>query len=75
MCMFQKNKSTTVIVPLTDDQIAFTVHHVLRALGVKGVDDDTDDDSVVNFITSNKDIAVASAVSNISKINDIKNNE
>ncbi|XP_070168054.1 uncharacterized protein [Polyergus mexicanus] len=71
------NKPQNVIVPLTNEQITFTVHHVLRALGVKESknDNDDDDDSVTNFMTSNKEINVSPVDRITSKINGIENNE
>ncbi|XP_029669606.1 uncharacterized protein LOC115239294 isoform X1 [Formica exsecta] len=70
------NKPQNVIVPLTNEQITFTVHHVLRALGVKDSenDNDNDDDSMTNFMTSNKEIDT-SPIPITSKINGIENNE
>lgn len=72
--MFQ-NKSKSVIIPLTHEQITFTIHHVLRALGVKNDDNenDNDDDSVANVVISNKEVISTNLIS--SKINGTQDNE
>lgn len=54
MCVFQKDSTKTVIVPLSNEQIAFTVHHVLRALGVK--DGETDNDDLMPNLVSKTEI-------------------
>lgn len=71
--MFQNNKSKSVIVPLTNEQITYTIHHVLRALGIKNDDNENDDDSVANVVTSNKEVVSTDLIS--SKINGSQDNE
>ncbi|EFN62803.1 hypothetical protein EAG_09799 [Camponotus floridanus] len=67
------NKSKSVIVPLTNEQITYTIHHVLRALGIKNDDNENDDDSVANIVTSNKEVVSTDLIS--SKINGSQDNE
>ncbi|XP_072752738.1 uncharacterized protein [Anoplolepis gracilipes] len=64
------NKTKSVIVPLTSDQITFTIHHVLRALGIKDNENDDENDSVTNYVTSNKEIALTSMPPKIDGIED-----
>lgn len=62
-------------MPLTHEQITYTIHHVLRALGVKDDDNenDNDDDSVANIVTSNKEVISTDLIG--SKINGNQDNE
>lgn len=60
-------------MPLTNEQIAYTVHHVLRALGIKDSENDNDDEFETKDL--NQRIDISEPIPIISKINDIENNE
>lgn len=51
-----KDSTKTVIVPLNNEQIAFTVHHVLRALGIKDGETNNNDDSSLSNLVSKTEI-------------------
>ncbi|XP_050450334.1 uncharacterized protein LOC126850908 isoform X1 [Cataglyphis hispanica] len=69
----KKSKPNNVIVPLTNEQIAYTVHHVLRALGIKDSENDNDNEFETKDLNQGSDISKPIPI--ISKINDTENNE
>lgn len=48
MRVFQNDQSNA-ITPLTDEEIVFTIHHVLHALSIKGFDGDENKNNLLEI--------------------------